>query len=382
MKIVYILKSMAPIGGLERVICDKMNFLVSHRHEVILVTYEQGNHPFAFQVDSRIIHYDLDVRFFMLCRYPIWERLFYFLKFRLIFKKRLQNIVDILNPDIIIANSYSMGVADIITGIRTKAHRILESHVAFYIMQKTNYYNHNRLLHYMARFYDWRIGKAVRKFERVVTLTRGDACEWNNLTDKIDVIPNPITCYPDVLENRTCNYSRIICAGRLNSQKGFDLLIKAFALIESKCPQWHIDIFGNGDDETMLSKMILAYNLQKRIIIHRPSSDIYKEYQTSDFLVLSSRYEGFALVLAEAASCAIPSVAFRCKYGPEDIISDGENGLLVTDGNINELAEKILWMIEHQEARLRMGINARNMAKRYQIDIVMKQWEELFDSLK
>ena len=380
MKIVYILKSMAPIGGLERVICDKMNYLACHGYNVTLVTYEQGNHPFAFQVDSRISHYDLDVRFFMLYSYSLWKRLYYYLKFRSIFKKRLQGVIDSVNPDIIIANSYSMNVADIITSIRTKAYRIMESHVAFYVMRKSSSYKGNPLLYGLAKLYDWQTGVAVGRFDKVVTLTKGDACDWQKLTDRVEVIPNPVTCYLDNVLEHTGDNHRIICAGRLSEQKGYDLLIEAFALIAPQCQQWHIDIFGTGDDETMLRRLIADRNLQERILIHEPSEDIYREYQTSDFLVLSSRYEGFALVLAESASCGIPSVAFRCKYGPEDFLSDGENGLLVTDGDINELAEKMLWMINHQEERLRMGVKAREMAKKYQIDSVMKRWEVLFNT--
>ena len=382
MKIVYILKSMAPVGGLERVICDKMNYLVSHGHDVSLITYEQGNHPFAFQLDSRICHYDLDVRFFMLYRYPLGKKLYYCIKFRSNFRKRLQGVIDNINPDIIIANSYSMIVVDVITRIRTNAYKIMESHVAFYIMRKLSSYKSNPLLYGFAKIYDWHTGVAVGRFDRVVTLTKGDACDWRMLTERVEVIPNPVTCYFDNVLAHTSDNHRIICVGRLSEQKGYDLLIEAFAMIASKCLQWHIDIYGSGDDEAMLCQMIVDRKLQERIIIHPPTNDIYKEYQTSDFLVLSSRYEGFALVLGESASCGIPSVAFRCKYGPEEVITDGENGLLVTDGDVNELAEKILWMINHREERLRMGIKAREMAKKYQIDSVMKRWEILFNSFE
>lgn len=381
MKIVYILKSMAPIGGLERVICDKMNYLVNHGYDVSLITYEQGDHPFAFQVDNRISHYDLDVRFFLLYRYSLWKRLYYYWQYRSTFKKRLQRTIDKVNPDIIIANTYSMNVVDIISSIQTTAHRILESHVAFFVMRKTDFYMRIPLMQWLAIFYDWRTGIAVRKFDRVVTLTKGDACDWQMLTKRVEVIPNPVTCYPENVLEHTDNHYRIICAGRLDKQKGYDLLIEAFALIASQCPQWHIDIFGSGDDETKLRQLIVEKKLQERIIIHEPSIDIYSEYQTSDFLVLSSRYEGFALVLVESASCGIPSVSFRCKYGPEDLITDKENGLLVADGQISELAEKMLWMIIHQEERLRMGLRAREMAKKYLIGMVMKQWEALFKML-
>ena len=144
--------------------------------------------------------------------------------------------------------------------------------------------------------------------------------------------------------------------------------------------QWYIDIYGSGDEKAMLCQLIADYNLQGRIVIHEPTTDIYREYQTSDFLVLSSRYEGFALVLIEAMACGIPCVSFRCKYGPEEIVTNGINGLLVENGDVRALAESILFMINHSEERLRMGIAAREMTRCFQKDIIMKEWIELFDS--
>lgn len=382
MKIVYIIKSLAPVGGLERVVCDKMNYLVEHGHDVILLTYEQGNHPFVYPVDSRIKHFDLDVRFFLLYRYSLWKRLYYYKQYRLIFKNRLQSIINNIKPDIVIANTYSMNVADIIVNVRAKAYKILESHVAFNIMRKADSYRNIPLMRWIANLYDKRTDIAVRRFDKVVTLTKGDARDWQSLTDRVEVIPNPVTYYPQTVLEHNDTFYRIVCAGRLSEQKGYDLLIEAFFLIASKCPEWHIDIFGSGGDEAMLRQMIADKNLQKCVSIHAPTIDIYKEYQSSDFLVLSSRYEGFGLVLVEAMSCGIPCVAFKCKYGPEDIVNDGENGLLVTDGNINELAEKMLWMIEHTDERLRMGTKAREEARNYQIDLIMKRWEILFQTLQ
>ena len=215
----------------------------------------------------------------------------------------------------------------------------------------------------------------------MVALTDGDANDWRKYVSKVLVIPNPVTYYPQKIFQYNGKRKRIICVGRLHEQKGFDMLIDAFAQISNQCQDWTVDIFGDGSDKALLLSKIKHYCLEERVVINSPTSQIYDEYMRSDFLVLSSRYEGFPLVLNEAMSCGIPCVAFRCKYGPEDAIEDGVNGLLAENGNIDDLANKILWMIMHPEERLRMGIRARETSLNYDIQSIMNKWTDLFDRI-
>lgn len=381
MRIMYIIKAFAMKAGVERVVSDKMNYFAEHGYEVSMVTYEQGNHPHAFPLHLSVHHYSLDARFFKLSQMPIWKRPMIMRQMRRHFKEGLQDAVDKEQPDVIITTTYSMKLLDIILNIRTKAHRLIESHIACYTVRKAYDYRHNPLLHNIAKLYDKWAFRNIGKFEKLIVLTQGDAQDWSQYVKDVVIIPNPVTCYPDSIKPHDGTGRRIICVGRLNEQKGFDLLIEAFSLIADQCPEWHIDIFGSGEDELKLLNSIHLHHLEGRINILPPTSHIYDEYQDSEFFVFSSRYEGFGLVLIEAMACGIPCISFRCKYGPEDLITDKENGLLVADGQISELAEKMLWMIIHQEERLRMGLRAREMAKKYLIGMVMKQWEALFKML-
>ena len=381
MRIMYIIKSFALKAGVERVMSDKMNYLVRHGYEVTMVTYEQGNHPYAFPLDNGVHHHNIDACFFKLGSLPLWKRPLERIRMRRRFRQGLQKIVDEEQPDIIVTTTYSMKLLDIILSIRSKAHRIIESHIACYTVRKAYDYRNSPVMKRVAAIYDKWAFHQIGKFEKLIVLTNGDAQEWSKYIKDVEIIPNPVTVYPESIQPHDGSGHRIIAVGRLHEQKGFDMLTDAFAMIAAKCPQWHIDIFGNGVDEQQLRILIHTHGLDGRINIMPPTSKIYEEYQQSEFFVLSSRYEGFPLVLNEAMSCGIPCVAFRCKYGPEDAISHGENGLLADNGNIEDLARQMLWMIEHKSERLAMGQKARLVAKRYHAENIMSRWELLFSRL-
>lgn len=382
MRLLYLTKSFASKAGVERVLCDKMNWLAEHGYDIMFVTYEQGNHPYAFNLHPSVIHVDLDVRFFELSGFSFGRRFLGYLRYRCKFKEGFQKQIDFFNPDIIITTTYQLKLLDLITNVRTNAKMVLESHIACYKAKKSGEFPRHSIFHYIAMLYDCFFLRRVRGFDELVALTEGDANDWKKYFKNVSIIPNPITFFPNELElKRTEGSNRIIAVGRLDEQKGFDLLIESFSKISNLCNNWKIDIYGDGNDKNMLLDMIKKYDLEGRVIINPPTSDIYKEYMSSDFFVLSSRYEGYALVLNEAMSCSLPCVAFRCKYGPEDAIINGENGLLVPNGDMNLLADGMLWLIEHEEERLKMGQKARISSARYKKEKIMEEWNKLFDSL-
>ena len=112
-----------------------------------------------------------------------------------------------------------------------------------------------------------------------------------------------------------------------------------------------------------------------------PTEQIQDEYMKSSLLVMSSRFEGFGMVLIEAMACGLPVVSFDCPCGPKDIIQDHVDGLLVENGNIDKLAETIIWMIQHPEQRKAMAAKAIDNVQRFKIDQIAEQWKSIFDSL-
>jgi len=131
----------------------------------------------------------------------------------------------------------------------------------------------------------------------------------------------------------------------------------------------------------MLSELIKNKYLGNNVFLHNAASNIYEKYLNSSIYVLSSRFEGFALVLIEAMSCGVPCIAFDCPHGPRDIIKNGEDGILVKEINSSLLAEQICYLIENESARIEMGKKAKENVKRYRKEVVMPQWIELFEKL-
>ena len=169
-----------------------------------------------------------------------------------------------------------------------------------------------------------------------------------------------------------------MCVGRLNDQKRIDRLVTAFSMIADKYPNWHVDVFGEGDKKDALQEQIDSSHLQDRFILHEPTKTIYDEYTKSQFLVLSSAYEGRPLVLIEAMACGLPCVSFDCPSGPAEIIDDGVTGLLAANGNVVDLAAKMEWMITHEKERKEMGEKAYIAASIYKPSNIMEEWERLY----
>lgn len=381
MKIVYLYHSIAIKGGLERVLSDKMNYLADNTNfEIYFITSDQGNQEFSYPLSPKIHHTDLGgIKYFSIYKkkYPL--RLWLIHKFEKDYRKRLTNRLKEIKPDIIIGNT-TLNIA-LIANLKINAKKILESHLAKDAIIKAgkNHKNINIIEYMLKSIYDKYTYRIINKYDQMVVLTEEDNKAWLNICNT-KIIANPLTYYPKIfIKNKKNN--TIICAARLYQEKGIDLLIKAWSTIHNKYPSWHIDIYGNGPLYKELSIMSEEYGVDNSIHFFPPTNNIYDKYKEADFMVLSSRYEGFGLVIAEAMSCGTPCVAFNCPSGPNEIITDGFDGLIAQNSDINDLAEKMEWMITHEHERKEMGIKARESAKRYTKEHIMQQWIELFNQI-
>ena len=381
MKLVYIYHSIAAKGGLERIFCDKMNYFVqNYGYDVTFISYQQGNHPLAYKLDERIKVIDLNTRFVEIYKYNAILRIIKNYSLRKLLKKRIKEQLSKEQPDIVICATSELTINECFMDLPYRY--IVESHLFMDRVLDANIHEARGVKRFILNIIDkWHI-KKFNKAKALITLTEADKKDWRkHLSIDIKVIRNMVTCYPERISPYNERPNRIICAGRLDSQKGFDYLIEAWRQIAHKYIDWRIDIFGHGEEEKKLNDMIEEYHLCDSIIIHKPTDNIYAEYMNSSFYVLSSKSEGFGLVLIEAMSCGVPCISFDCPHGPSEIISHGEDGIIVPLGNISELAKSIEWMITNKRERDRMSLNARLSTTQYQAEKIMPRWVKLFDDV-
>ena len=377
MKIIYFNDAIARLGGVERIFVEKMNLLANrYGQEVYLVTTCQGDHSLSFPLSSKVTHIDLSVRFHTKYQYTLPKRLYVGWKMDKELVIKLNNIVNEIDPDIIIATTYYK--ADTICQLKCRAKKVIESHIA----RNFNGINDGIERNIISRICKkWEISKSFKTVEKksdvIVALTNGDAQDWH--ANNVVVIPNIVdlgnNSYSS-LTNKTALF-----AGRFTYQKGLEKLLEAWKIIINKRNDWTLKLVGDGEQREYLINQCKRLGIESHVVFERMTQNMVNEYCSSSIFLLTSRFEGFGLVLAEAMQCGVPCVAFDCPYGPADIIDDGKNGMLVEHGNIEKFADAVLKLIEDDNLRLKMGKAAIEKAKDYLPETIMPQWIKLFNQL-
>lgn len=372
MKIMFCIRGIFNSGGMERVLINRVNYLKENfNNECIIITTDQNNQGPFFKLNKEIIHEDLEINYF-LNQGSFFKKVIIYLKKQRQHKKRLEKVIEKYNPDIII----SMGNDDkyILPYINKDIKIILEHH-----FEKNFLFKEPQNLFYKLKNYIFlkKEEKLLNKYDEFLVLTKEDKEQYKN--NKVKVISNPLSFYPKNISQLKNN--KVISVGRLEYQKGYDLLIKVWKKVVDKYPNWILDIYGEGELKEELQKKIDIYGLKNNLFLKGKEKNIYKKYLEASIYVMSSRYEGFGMVLIEAQACGLPVVSFDCPCGPKDIISDGKDGFLCKFGDIDEMAEKIIYLIEREEERKKMGKNARENSLRFSEEKIMRQWKELFEAL-
>lgn len=380
MRIVYIIDSLASKGGAERIITEKMNYLATvFNDDIYVITYFQFPEKMhnTYDLSNQVKQINLCVHSFNQYKYKypkrLWIKWGYFHKLR----HKLEETVNSINPDVIIGVGYIF--ADMVCSINCKAAKVIESHEARPFTMSTSIYKEMPLFsYYFSKLYRGTYLRTIeRKADVVVTLTKEDALEWKK-AKRVEIIPNFSTL--SISQLSSCEKKRVIAVGRLEWQKGYDRLIDIWAIVSKKHPEWQLDIFGEGTLKTELLHDIEKKGL-KNLTIHPFSNNISKEYADSSICVLTSRFEGFSLVLLEAMRHGVPCVTFDCPYGPKALVDHEKSGFVVENGNINHFVDRLCYLMEHPDKRKQFANAAIQKAETYNVETIMKQWKKLFESL-
>lgn len=376
-KIVYCTPSLYMAGGVERVLTLKANYFAdNYGYDVTIITTDGEDKKCFFPLSEKVKVVNLGIHFEDMWHRSFLKRLCMYLPKERQFKKLLTTELNRIKPDITI--SVLRREINFLTEIHDGSKKIGEIHInrAHYRNFTPNRTNPFKAL--FAKYWMHGLVNKLKKLDRFVVLTEYDRQAWQEIP-RVDVIANPLPFYPDIIN--TVRRKRIISVGRYFDEKGYDLLLKAWAIVEKECEDWELDIYGDGNKpyyEKIASSLALD---RKRCRLNDSISDVQREYLDSSLFVCTSRFEGFGMGIIEAMACGLPVVAFDCLWGPRSIITDGEDGLLVENGNIEKMAETILSLVNHLERISEMGMNARKNVQRFNIDTVAKKWKRLFDSL-
>ena len=376
MKIIYCHADVYNPGGMERVLLNKLRGWVERGYETMVVTTDQHGRPPFYEFPPEVRMVDLGINYKDdNGKNPIAKTLGY-LRRRKKHRKALTELLMRERPDIVV--SLFPSESSFIPDIQDGSLKMLELH---FNKQFRLQYNRKGLLGLADRIRTKQDEKLVRKFDNFIVLTRQDAEMWGNLPN-LSVMPNAAVTMPHQ-EHQPGNH-RVIAVGRLDYQKGFDRLLDAWALIPAELRKfWHLDIFGQGEGEEKLKQQIVTLGISESAAVNKPTDKIFDEYAASDFLVMTSHYEGFPMVMIEAMACGVPVVSFDFLCGPRDIIAQGLNGIITPYGDVPALAAEMQRLMEDPDRLENMSRQARKISEAYSEDAVMGRWNLYFtDMLK
>jgi glycosyltransferase involved in cell wall biosynthesis len=213
--------------------------------------------------------------------------------------------------------------------------------------------------------------------------TRDDARDYGTLlaSDRTRVarIPNPVAALDGGISDQAGQV--VVAAGRLNSQKGFDLLIRAWAAVARAQPGWRLRIYGSGPERASLARLVDDLGLTGHVALMGRTDRLGEAMAAASLFVLSSRFEGFGMVIVEAMGKGLPVVSFDCPRGPSDIIDHGRDGLLVPAQDVAGLAAALVGLMEDPARRRRFAEAARSKAHEYRSAAIGPRWDALLADL-
>ena len=376
-KIVYCTPALYSAGGVERIVSFKASYFAERLgYDVIIIVTEGRGRECFFPLSDQVKVVNFELGFEELWKASFLRKVFLYLSKQRKYKKMLSAELMRIHPDITI--SMLRREINFLTSLKDGSKKIGELHV-----NRGNYRNFEANdSNHLKRLFSWLWMKnlvvQLKKLDQLVVLTEKSRSAWPELTN-VSVIPDPIPLSLP-LSNGT-DSKRVITIGRYAYQKGYDLLLQAWAEVEKHYTDWTLEIYGMGDQSGYRQLMADLCIDVDRCHLNGPVDDVGKVYKESSIFVLSSRFEGFGLVLVEAMGSGLSVVSFDCPAGPDEIITDGYDGLLAPSGDVKALANNLMLLMADEKLRKRLSHNARQSARRYEMDLIAGKWVDLFNKL-
>ncbi len=348
MKIVFAIKNIHNSAGTEKATITVANGLAERGHDVFIVCLEKIGEPFFWISPKVRIEY----------LYPSKDKRPFFKKIpnRI---KGLRNIFISIQPDLIIQVGSGRSILFMPASKGFK----------FATWEHFNIRINWNILHPLSKMLASKYGDAI------LTLTESDADSYRKkYKAKAFAVPNAYQLNqiaPILSKDKT-----VIAVGRLTHQKGFDLLLQAWAKTECKALGWKLRIVGDGRDREKLIKLGNKLGVTDTIVFTPNNPQVTSLMAEASVFVLSSRYEGLPLVLLEALAVGTPAVSFNCYSGPNEIIEDGYNGLLVNDGDISGLQLALDRITSDDKLLAQLTQNAKVSVEKFSVEKVLDIWEQ------
>ncbi|EJC6843418.1 glycosyltransferase family 4 protein [Vibrio parahaemolyticus] len=349
-KILFVVADITYVGGIERVITTLANSFNTNKYEISILSIYNSNGACNYPLSETI-----EVQFLTDNNYSgrpgSMSRMVGLLKSISLLKRFFKKN----KFDKIISNSFPITSCIVLSGVKDDILSYEHVHYGYY----SNIVNLVRKIIY-------------RKVSKIICLTDSDLSKYKSWHESVIRIYNPSWLKSNIISEK--RFNRIIAVGRLEYQKGFDVLVRLFKEVDELGVK--LDIYGVGSEKDELERIINQNNI-KNIELKGKTNDIKEEYIKSDFLVMSSRFEGFGMVLVEAMECGLPCLSFDCPTGPSDIIDHGFNGYLVKLGDERDFINRLIELSSNFELRNELGINAKKSTEKFKIERIIKQWESV-----
>lgn len=364
MKVLFFVPNVNNEGGVARVLSIKANYLVEKLgYEVHILTQNAGFSPLFYTFNSKIIFHDILL-------------IGHWFKFFSSFSKGLQTKIKVIQPDVIIVCDNGLKAFLIPFILGNKIPLILEMHSSKFIEERETEKNifsktYIRIVHALKKI-------GAQQYDRFVVETSESIAEWN--VKNTIVILNPLWFTADkvgTLENK-----KVIAVGRHTYEKGLDRLLHIWKQLVVKHPDWTLEIYGQANENFDLKTLAEKLNISNHVFFQELVHNIDEKYSEASIYLMTSRFEGFGMVLIEAMASGLPCIAYDCPCGPRGIIDHGEDGFLIENGNEADYVQAVETLICNISLRKQMGLKAKVSSEKYQIDAIMHTWNQLFVGIK